>query len=767
MPFSQQEVPVVAFGDELSVVPADSAPVAATLDTTISSTSGSVDNSTLNAFPPIKNQGSQGSCGAFSSTYYQMTHMTALARGWNAKTGGDSTHFSPKWTYNMMNGGGDNGTFIDDNLSMMRDHGCALWSDFPYTGLTSDVLPWCLTASVWSNAISYRMNDFSTLTSLYTSNGLAALKAVLDNGYVVTFDTYSPWSYGGWVQGAVGNDPATTNDNAFVGQQICKYVRAQDWGHAMTIVGYNDNIWCDLNTNGVVDAGEKGALKIANSWGTWANSGYAWFSYDALKTDSAVAGWNPSDKVYGFGYGDSAASCIAYVITARSSYNPRFLARFTINHAQRSMISLSVGRDTTSVTNSPSTSWTPTGLSYCGGTYAFNGTSTACDGTFFLDLSSVVTDPSLLRRYFIGLTSLSGTAQLKSFVLSDTVTGEQMVITPTNAPAAMSPASGTIGIGSAWAWADMGAPSATESNSAATNATTITIKDNASATPYPASITVSGMATNPIKVTVSLKGLTHTYPSDMNALLVSPAGQKIILMTTAGGADSISDLTVTFDDTADTAISSSETMQSRSYKPTDNSTSYALNSPAPKRPYGTSLAVLTNENPNGIWKLFVTDNSGGDAGTISGGWRLTFSYPTPPSAWLSWATNAFTPLQLAVSSVTAPMGDPDHDGYCNMLEYAFNSNPCTNSSTPSPVTVGMEVIGGILTPVFSYPRRSGAGDITYTEELSTNLVSWSSNQTTILQSISDSKGTMETVTTKPSSPSPAAKPVFFRVRVSM
>ena len=64
--------------------------------------SGYADNSALNAFPPIRNQGSQGSCAAFSTTYYQMTHMTALARDWDARNGSDAFHFSPKWTYNMI-----------------------------------------------------------------------------------------------------------------------------------------------------------------------------------------------------------------------------------------------------------------------------------------------------------------------------------------------------------------------------------------------------------------------------------------------------------------------------------------------------------------------------------------------------------------------------------------------------------------------------------------------------------------------------------------
>ncbi|MCX7590704.1 MAG: hypothetical protein N2255_03655, partial [Kiritimatiellae bacterium] len=59
-----------------------------------------VDNSTLKYFPPIRSQGSLGSCAQFSAVYYTLPHMTAMARDWDAKNWGDSYRFSPKWTYN-------------------------------------------------------------------------------------------------------------------------------------------------------------------------------------------------------------------------------------------------------------------------------------------------------------------------------------------------------------------------------------------------------------------------------------------------------------------------------------------------------------------------------------------------------------------------------------------------------------------------------------------------------------------------------------------
>lgn len=61
----------------------------------------------------------------------------------------------------------------------------------------------------------------------------------------------------------------------------------------MIVVGYNDNVWVDVNGNGVHDEGEYGAFKIANSWGTSGtntNSGFMWVLYDALNGKTSIPG---------------------------------------------------------------------------------------------------------------------------------------------------------------------------------------------------------------------------------------------------------------------------------------------------------------------------------------------------------------------------------------------------------------------------------------------------------------------------------------------
>lgn len=179
------------------------------------------------------------------------------------------------------------------------------------------------------------------------------------------------------------------------------------------------------------------------------------------------------------------------------------------------------------------------------------------------------------------------------------------------------------------------AGAATFSNSAA-----ITINDSASpptqASTYPSQITVSGEPTV-ADLNVTLNGFSHTFGDDVDMLLVGPQGQSVILMSDAIG-DVASNLTLTFDDQAANFLPDEDPAVSGSYKPTNYGPSSADACPgepatdswpgAPAGPYGSTLSVFNNTNPNGTWNLYVVDDCAGDAGSISGGWSLIFSSPT-------------------------------------------------------------------------------------------------------------------------------------------
>ncbi|HTY88874.1 MAG TPA: M4 family metallopeptidase [Candidatus Acidoferrum sp.] len=161
-----------------------------------------------------------------------------------------------------------------------------------------------------------------------------------------------------------------------------------------------------------------------------------------------------------------------------------------------------------------------------------------------------------------------------------------------------------------------------------TNAATIAIPSVGAAALYPSTIIVSGLSGTISKVTVTLHNVNHTYPEDLDILLVSPSGTNVMLMSDAGGGGDLIGLTLTFDDDAAGTLPDVDQIYPGTYRPTDYGTGDTLPWPAPNWPFGANLAVFNGTNPNGTWKLFVYDDTDGDAGSINGGWSLRIVVPT-------------------------------------------------------------------------------------------------------------------------------------------
>jgi len=406
-----------------------------------------VDNSTLACFPPIGNQNPLGSCVAFATTYYQFTHMTGLLKNWDVKNDAvNMRKFSPSWTYNLCNNGQDKGLYTSDAYRLLLDNGSVLWADFPYDN--TNYKKWCLTNTSWTNAVKYRASETGYLQIIDSSSNnntpvtsetdpdLDLVKNYLNNGYILTFATHI-WS---WRFKTISNNPSTTADDSYVGKYIC-YAKAINSGeiydgrHLMTIVGYNDNIWTDINGNGTVDAGEKGAFKIANSWGASSTSnmdnGYYYVSYDALNVVSSVSGaptFYSRDVVF---HNDSSTNTM-YWVTAKESSNPSLLAKFTVSHSKRSQMKVELGYSDISKTT-PVVTQSFIALNYAGGNYlydyAFDGTgdgtgNTICDGTFTLDFTDLVKANGLAtgttKRWYLKVTDSSADSKpvtIKNFSL--------------------------------------------------------------------------------------------------------------------------------------------------------------------------------------------------------------------------------------------------------------------------------------------------------------------------------------------------------------
>jgi C1A family cysteine protease len=158
---------------------------------------------------------------------------------------------------------------------------------------------------------------------------------MLANGYILNFHTL----VFNWLYTTIKYNINASEDNKFIGENACSAVCGSSGiGHCLTIVGYNDSIWIDINDNNVVDAGELGAFKIANSWGTnWGNKGYMWFAYDALKQYSTIPGAPSANRLTGWRDNNE----VYWLLPSKNDYKPVLLSEITL-HCKSSAKSLPV-----------------------------------------------------------------------------------------------------------------------------------------------------------------------------------------------------------------------------------------------------------------------------------------------------------------------------------------------------------------------------------------------------------------------------------------
>jgi subtilisin-like proprotein convertase family protein len=177
------------------------------------------------------------------------------------------------------------------------------------------------------------------------------------------------------------------------------------------------------------------------------------------------------------------------------------------------------------------------------------------------------------------------------------------------------------------------------------------------ATPYPSPITVSGLTGTVTDVNVTLTGLAHTFPDDVDVLLVGPAGQTTILMADSGYRVPFSG-TLTFDDAAAASLPDQGQITAGTYKPTLGTAAFdescavpsSFPAPAPAGPYGSTLSGFNGTDPNGTWSLYVVDDSRLDAGSIAGGWSLDITVSAPD------VPQQIADLQAMVSGLGLPKG---------------------------------------------------------------------------------------------------------------
>jgi uncharacterized repeat protein (TIGR01451 family) len=186
------------------------------------------------------------------------------------------------------------------------------------------------------------------------------------------------------------------------------------------------------------------------------------------------------------------------------------------------------------------------------------------------------------------------------------------------------------------------------------NTVAIAIPERGPASPYPSVIQVEGLSGVVTGVRVTLNGLSHGYPDDLDVLLVSPSGRCVVLMSDAGGGWAVTNLSVGFDDAVGWAVPDNLRLTNGVYAPADYEPGDNLPLPAPQRPYATALQALLGTNPNGEWGLYVADDFAGERGSIARGWtlELTTGELVSPLSSLRLTGSASTPSVSSGGTVT-------------------------------------------------------------------------------------------------------------------
>jgi len=253
---------------------------------------------------------------------------------------------------------------------------------------------------------------------------------------------------------------------------------------------------------------------------------------------------------------------------------------------------------------------------------------------------------------------------------------------------------------------DLGVPSSFSNRTLINIPGTITVPSFGPASPYNNQITVANVSGLVNKVTVQLHGFSHTWPADVDMLLVGPAGQKVVLMSDAGSGNSVANLNLTFDDASSSTLPELTTIIQGTFRPTDYAPADSFPAPAPAGPYATTLSAFNGTTPNGVWTLYIVDDTDQNFGTIHTGWTLNLSTVSPridlAATMTRSAAAVIAPGQVTFTTTITNHGPNTALGviYSNPVPTGFTFVSATSSVGSNPTVIGQAVaVVGTLGPL--------------------------------------------------------------------
>lgn len=171
------------------------------------------------------------------------------------------------------------------------------------------------------------------------------------------------------------------------------------------------------------------------------------------------------------------------------------------------------------------------------------------------------------------------------------------------------------------------------------NQAKIFINQGGAANAFPSSITVAAEGGVIGSMRLTLYDLSANIPDNADFLVVSPGGQKFIIMANAGGFAAEGPDTLNFNDLAGQVVPDNGPLTTTDYEPTSYGAVADFPAPAPAGPYnlpgstvgGTGTQTLGGNfngvSANGVWRLYVRDDTlvpGSVVGSVAGGWGIEF-----------------------------------------------------------------------------------------------------------------------------------------------
>ena len=221
----------------------------------------------LKPFAPFaKNQGTEGTCVGWSSSYAALTIEYAQLFGLKDRQLISATAFCPYFTYNQIKFSFDTycsyGAFIADAMQLFQDKGGKRFFTPKYACGVEPAQKEISNGAAFKVNGFYKLFDFSTLVSDLEEQKVKPMKQALADNHPIVIAMTLPSSFDylytdRWEPSAYEME----NSNSF-----------DLYRHAMCVVGYDDEKY-------------GGAFEIMNSWGAdWGNEGFIWVSYEQFAT---------------------------------------------------------------------------------------------------------------------------------------------------------------------------------------------------------------------------------------------------------------------------------------------------------------------------------------------------------------------------------------------------------------------------------------------------------------------------------------------------